>query len=131
MNEQRVGGVLQKALTNFVKADRAVIAGVAGSAGAAVAAEGFMVEETLPLSTCGGRRPRWAIHDEGASSTIDAARAHVNAAAETRAMIGRCMVTSPRLAKNVAEGRGEVAGERQGIGRGLAGFPGDTRMARP
>ena len=54
MKEKRVGWVLLKALRNFFKVDRAVIAGVAGLARAAVAAEGFMVEETLPFTDFGG-----------------------------------------------------------------------------
>ena len=55
MKEKRVGGVLLKALPNFFDADRAVATGVAGTAGAAVAAEGFMVEETLSFAHSSGR----------------------------------------------------------------------------
>ena len=50
MKEERVGGVVEKALPNFLKADRAVPTGVASSARPAVAAERFMVEETLPFT---------------------------------------------------------------------------------
>jgi hypothetical protein len=55
MKKERVGGVVEKALPNFFKADRAVITGVASSARPAVAAEGFMVEETLPFTDFGSR----------------------------------------------------------------------------
>ena len=55
MKEKRVGRVLPKAVSNVFKADRAVSAGMAGSAGAAVAAEGFMVEETLSFIDLGCR----------------------------------------------------------------------------
>ena len=103
MEEKRVGGVLQKPLANFFKGDCAVITRMAGSAGAAVAAEGLMVEEPLPFIylTSG----TWAAdtsmgsHDEGTSASMDAARAQVRAMAGTRAMRASMHGDSPRLSK--------------------------------
>ncbi len=115
MKKERVGGVVEKALRNFFKADRAVITGVAGSARPAVAAEGFVVEETLPFTDLGGRG--FNRYPRRGDETANAARAHVRATAGTSALRDRCMVTLLDD-ENVAEPGGEVACMGQGIGRG-------------
>ena len=126
MKEERVGGVVDKALPNFLKADRAVITG-------------WHVRHVRPLppnvswskrrcpSLTSAAEVSIGIHAEG-TSAANVARAHVRATAGTSALRDRCMVTLLD-SRNLGEGAGEVAGMGQGIGRGLLGVGDDTRMA--
>ena len=55
VTEQRLGRVFRKALGHFRRVDGAVVPGMAGATGPAVAAEGLMVEQALTFTHFSGR----------------------------------------------------------------------------